>query len=212
MLAPKPVRIGQHLRALPRRADRRNVVFGVARRHARRAARAPREIDRHRPAALRHAAPVIGIVHADVLGCSDRRVALRVVRDRRAKPGRNACDASPGISSVCRLRGAAARRRRDAGDGIGLGRRSGRQLTHGQRPRDPTTVLPCRAFGRNEQRMVPALADPRLRHVSASAPARSSDAGMQTEWDQSLIPWHTVRTPCARVPVAMATVSGRMPR
>src|SRR4051812_48614241 len=52
-----PVR--KNLCGLPIGADSWNVVFRVARAHARRAPGTPREIDGHRPPALGHAAPVI---------------------------------------------------------------------------------------------------------------------------------------------------------
>ena len=86
----KPGRsVGEDRRVLPVRADRRNVVLGVARRDARRATRAAREIDRHRPTTLGHAERVVRVVQALVLALIGRRrraeIALRVGRDRRAQ-------------------------------------------------------------------------------------------------------------------------------
>src|SRR6202022_1982544 len=77
--------VGQDLSRLPVRADCRNVVFGVARAHTRSAPSAAREIDGHRPAPLGHAAPMIWIVHALVLGLGIALLALSIVRDRRPK-------------------------------------------------------------------------------------------------------------------------------
>src|SRR5207253_10487974 len=60
--------IRQNLSDLPVGADRRDIVLGVTRAHARGAARAAREIDSHRPTTFGHAAPVLRIVHAFVIG------------------------------------------------------------------------------------------------------------------------------------------------
>src|SRR5262245_13759457 len=56
--------VGEKRRILPERTNRRNVVLGVTRRDTCRAARAAREVDRHRPATLRHAARVVRAIHA----------------------------------------------------------------------------------------------------------------------------------------------------
>src|SRR5215208_3463643 len=82
-----PRAVGQEPRTLPRGAHRRDVVLGVACGDAGRASRAAREVDRHRPAPLRHPAPVVGAVHPQVLGVGVAQQALRVVRRRRAEAG-----------------------------------------------------------------------------------------------------------------------------
>src|SRR6185312_7497591 len=79
--------IRQNLSNLPVGADRRNVVLGIARTHASCASGAASEIDRHRPATLGHAAPVIRVVHALVDGALTSLLALRSVRHRRAHSG-----------------------------------------------------------------------------------------------------------------------------
>src|SRR2546423_5029011 len=79
-----PVR--QNLSSLPVGANGWNVVLGVAGTHARSTSSAPGEIDGHRPPPLRHAAPVIWIVHALVLRLGIALLALSIIRDGRPKP------------------------------------------------------------------------------------------------------------------------------
>ena len=81
-IGTKTSSIGQDLSGLPIGPDRRNVVLCVARAHACCTTGAAREIDSHRPAAPRHAAPVIWIVHAFVFRARIALFALRVVRHR----------------------------------------------------------------------------------------------------------------------------------
>src|SRR5204863_1831492 len=86
-IGAKACSIGQDLADLPVRANGRDVVLGVARADASSASGTPREIDGHRPATLGHAAPVIWLVHALVIGVRIAVFTLGVVRDRRAQSG-----------------------------------------------------------------------------------------------------------------------------
>ena len=134
-----------------RRADGRNVVLGVARRDARRAAGAAREIDRHRPTTLRHAARVVRIVHALLRALIGRRrrteLTLRVGRDRRAKSRQE--------------RVARVARQRSSFCAFSLGRLV--QIRRVDRLRDAATVLARRTFGARQRAMIARLGDRRLR-------------------------------------------------
>src|SRR5262249_38652760 len=81
----------EHRRVLPRRAHRRDVVLGVARRDARRTSRAAREVDRHRPTTLRHPKRIVRRVEPLVLPLIRRRrraeYALRVGGHGRPQAG-----------------------------------------------------------------------------------------------------------------------------
>src|SRR5712691_3713337 len=80
--------IGKKFSNLPVGANSRDVVLGVAGAHAGRASGAAREIDRHRPAALGHSAPVIRIVHPLVFRAWIALFALSIIRHRRPKTGK----------------------------------------------------------------------------------------------------------------------------
>src|SRR5688572_4391685 len=77
--------VRQHRPVLPVSTDGWNVVLRVTRTDTGGASRAPGEIDRHRPPPLRHAAPVIRIVHALVVRLLIALLALRIVCYRCAQ-------------------------------------------------------------------------------------------------------------------------------
>ena len=79
--------VGQNLSDLPVGAYGRNIVLCVARTHACGAAGATREIDRHRPSTLGHAAPVLRIVHAFVVRARIPLLSLGIVGDWRSQSG-----------------------------------------------------------------------------------------------------------------------------
>src|SRR5690606_3086568 len=122
--------------SLPGRANRWNVVLRITRGTAAGTARAPREIDRHRPAAPAQPAPVLRTVHALPPCRRVGQLTLGVGSNRRTQPRERRIGRHSGNIVPVRLFSSAVLKRSQLGNGECLG--------------NPPPVLPCGTFRGNQ--------------------------------------------------------------